>query len=168
MQFNNIEGKLKNDTKTVYRRKQLTGFDKPSYITSYSQGASEILCTVCSCDDKHVHGLWKRVKFYELSMRDKRSVVKKSRCCYKCLNFGHVHAECKSKYCCQMCQSDHHHYLLCMNDKLSCNNDTKKSIARSVDAEIYNALLNKKNSSYYSCQCTVCCLQQNSESKLSA
>ena len=67
-------------------------------------------------------------------MRDKWSVVKKGRCCYKCLNFGHVRAECKSKYCCRVCQSDDHHYLLCMNDKPTCNNDTRKSIVKGVDA----------------------------------
>ena len=84
------------------KKKQLTGLDKPSYVKSYSPSASEILCTVRGCDDKHVHDLWKFVKFNELSMRDKWSVVKKGRCCYKCLNFGHVRAECKSKYCCRV------------------------------------------------------------------
>ena len=57
-------------------------------------------------------------------MRDKCSVVKKSRCGYKCLDFGHVRAECKTKYCFRVCQSDDHHSLLFMNDKPRCNNDT--------------------------------------------
>ena len=100
------------------------------------------MCTVRGCDDKSLQGLWKCVKFNEYG--DKWSVVRKSRYCYKCLNFEHVRAECKSKYCCQVCQSYDHHHLLCINDKSGYNNDTEKSIAESVNVKIYNAFLNKE------------------------
>ena len=78
MQFDNIKGKLKNDIKTAYgERKQLNEPNKPMLnhiyrvLVKYCVLRVVVMTSMCM----------KYVKFKELSMRDKWSVVKKSRSC---------------------------------------------------------------------------------------
>ena len=93
--------------------------------------------------------MWRCDKFKELNVKDKWSVAKKSKCCFKCLNSGHLQSKCRSKYCFRACQSDDHHFLLCVNDKSYCtvreNKDDELLVdADGVNAKVHSAILNSE------------------------
>lgn len=121
---------------------------KQFFVKTYAQNSSAFLCPVSECDVKNVHALWRCDKFRELNLKDKWSVAKKSKCCFKCLNSGHLQSKCRSKYCCRACQSDDHHFLLCMNDKpclsVRANNDGLVSDVDGVNAKVHSAILNNE------------------------
>ena len=107
------------------------------------------MCPVPECEFRNVHALWRCDKFRELNLKDKWSVAKKSKCCFKCLNSGHLQSKCRSKYCCRARQSDDHRFLLWVNDKSHCTvrenkDDELVSDADAVNAKVHSAILNSK------------------------
>ena len=122
---------------------------KQFLVKTYAQNSNVFLCPVPECEFKNVHALWRCDKFRELNVKDKWSVAKKSKCCYKCLNLGHLQSKCRSKYCCRACQSDDHHFLLCVNDKFNCTvrenkDDELVADADGVNAKVHSAILNSE------------------------
>ena len=122
---------------------------KQFLVKTHTQKSNVILCPVPECDVKIVHALWKCDKFRELNLKDKWSIAKKKKCCFKCLNSGHLQSKCKSRYCCRVCQGDDHHFLLCVNDKPGCNvreNEINELVSDGdgINAKVYSAMLNSK------------------------
>ena len=122
---------------------------KQFLVKTYAQNSNIFLCPVPECEFKNVHALWRCDKFRELNLKDKWSVAKKSKGCYKCLNLGHLQSKCKSKYCCRACQSDDHHFLLCVNDKCNCTvkenkDDELVTYVDGVNAKVHSAILNSE------------------------
>ena len=107
------------------------------------------MCPVIECEFKNVHALWRCDKFRELNLKNKWSGAKKSKCCFKCLNSGHLQSKCRSKYCYRACQSDDHHFLLCVNDKSHFTvrenkDDELVSDADGVNVKVHSATLNSE------------------------
>ena len=71
---------------------------KQFLLKTYAQNSNVFLCPVPECEFKNVHALWRCDTFRELNVKDKWSVAKKSKCCFKCLNLGHLQSKCRSKY----------------------------------------------------------------------
>jgi len=114
-------------------------------VRSHSQSAPEFQCAVRGCTERREHALWKCNKFAELNCKDKWSIAKKAKCCYKCLNNGHLKTECKFKHCCRICQSNDHHYLLCAVEKIGDNHESNQNANtyNTVRASIHSAMVRK-------------------------
>ncbi|XP_062600914.1 uncharacterized protein LOC134262527 [Saccostrea cucullata] len=62
------------------------------------------LCDYC---EKEGHPLFKCEKFINLSIEDKRVVVRKKNLCFGCLRKGHRNKDCKKKHTCGICKGKH-------------------------------------------------------------
>ena len=96
-----------------YGTKRSTNNSNQVEINAYTQKVDLSTCVVIGCSKKCAHQLWACDKFASLTRRDKWSIAKREKCCYKCLGNDHKRTQCKSKYCCKICKSCNHHYLLC-------------------------------------------------------
>lgn len=69
-----------------------------------SETKNELKCVVC----KNNHELWKCENFKRMSVSDRYSVLKKSGCCFNCLQKGHRTNGCVSTHNCHECGKRHH------------------------------------------------------------
>ena len=115
MQDNTFDAysKTVKSNRMKYGTKRTTNKSNQVEINAYSQRVDLSTCVVIGCNKKCAHQLWACDKFASLTRRDKWSIAKREKCCYKCLGNDHKRTECKSKYCCKICKSCDHHYLLC-------------------------------------------------------
>ena len=137
--INNVKSKYDFNQTNAEKKRPAKQF----LVKTYAQNSNVFLCLVPECEFKNVHALWRCDKFRELNLKDKWSVAKKSKCCFKCLNSGHLQYKCRSKYCCRACQSDDHHFLLCVNDKYNHTVRENKD-DDGVNAKVHSAILNSE------------------------
>ncbi|XP_065082433.1 uncharacterized protein LOC135704851 [Ochlerotatus camptorhynchus] len=64
----------------------------------------ELKCAVC----KNNHELWKCENFKKMNVSDKYNMLKKSGCCFNCLQKGHRTNGCTSTHNCRECGKRHH------------------------------------------------------------
>ncbi|XP_062714008.1 uncharacterized protein LOC134290819 [Aedes albopictus] len=68
---------------------------------------SELKCAVC----KNAHELWKCESFKKMNVSEKYNTLKKSGCCFNCLQRGHRTNGCTSTHSCRDCGKRHHSSL---------------------------------------------------------
>lgn len=65
---------------------------------------SELKCAVC----KNAHELWKCESFKKMNVSEKYNTLKKTGCCFNCLQKGHRTNGCTSSHSCRECGKRHH------------------------------------------------------------
>ena len=76
-------------TRIKYGTKKSTNKSNQVEINAYTQKVDLSTCVVIECYKKCAHQLWACDKFASLTRRDKWSIAKRQKSCYKCLGSGH-------------------------------------------------------------------------------
>lgn len=95
-------------TRTHSHAKPATPRNIKAHVSAVaSNNTSARACAICS----ESHFIRACSTFLRMSIADRRTEIKKHRCCFNCLSPGHSVSECRNRSNCQTCNKRHHTLL---------------------------------------------------------